>query len=211
MRVCSGLGQGGFFTPCSNQTTSCSSLWGLRQPHSALRPQRRRRRSCRRRRSPRCCWACRWGRRACLPLETRGAGRGGAGEDRGAAWGGGALTRQQQRLGGQVDRVLGARDGLRDGARRVDAAQLYEARVRRPPDELRGARLALRADDDGLLVLQRLLDDEARALRILLRDLLRLDGLLELCARAAAARCGQGGALPPATPPLTFAKLKVRD
>eukprot|EP00166_Cyanidium_caldarium_P002155 ctg_2168.g342 len=85
---------------------------------------------------------------------------------------------QLQRAGIQEDTVVAAGDLLSNVACRLNSPQLDEARVvlHGVADEFGAAGLALRADDGGLFVLQRLLHQEAAALSLLLRHLLGLYG-----------------------------------
>lgn len=80
---------------------------------------------------------------------------------------------QQQRIGVEEHAVRRVRDRVRDLARRLDLTQRQEGGVLLDglADELGTGGLTLRAHDGALLLLQRLLDDELGALRVLLRDL----------------------------------------
>lgn len=82
----------------------------------------------------------------------------------------------------KIRHVRITRKRLRDLLRRLNATDLDQAiasLIDSPRDGLRRLGLALGADDGGLALLLGLLDDEARALCVLLRNLLLLNGLGE--------------------------------
>lgn len=85
----------------------------------------------------------------------------------------------------QICHVRVARQRSRNVATRLDSSDLDQPISRlghRLTDNVRALRLAFRSNDIRLSLLLGLLDDEARALGVLLRDLLLFDGAREFSA-----------------------------